>query len=113
MSHLLKTNIRELAKRQYKVYMGEFVIFSSAMELLIWLSSEMTHFELENLAYQLGNTTAEELVKSGCDTPAEAYVFEHDYVFVLQDQQGKLFVYSCDFVDMDEEFSPIGEQPCE
>lgn len=113
MNQLVKCNIRALAKHQYQVYLGEFILFSSAMELLIWLSSEMTHFELEHMAYQLGNTSVKDLVKFSCDTPAEAYIFEHDYVFVLQNKQEKLFVYSCDFVEIDEEFFPIGEALCE
>jgi hypothetical protein len=99
----IKTNIKQLAKEQYKVILGEFILFSSAAELLVWLSSDMTLFELEHLAYRLGNTHVDELQKSGCDTPAEAYIFEHEYIFVLQGKQEKLFVYSCDFVDIDDE----------
>ena len=99
----IKTNVKQLAREQYKVILGDFILFSSAAELLVRLSSDMTPFELEHLAYRLGNTHVDELQKTGCDTPAEAYIFEHDYVFVLQGKHEKLFVYSCDFVDIDDE----------
>ncbi|MFF5996559.1 hypothetical protein AAGS61_17750 [Lysinibacillus sp. KU-BSD001] len=103
MNLSLKQQIKQLAREQYFVYLGEFIYFSSASELIVWLSSEMTPFELEHLAYRLGNTHMEELKKSGCDTPAEIYVFEHEYVFVLQGKSEKLFIYSCDFIDIDDE----------
>lgn len=98
----IKTNVKQLAREQYKVILGDFILFSSAAELLVWLSSDMTPFELEHLAYRLGNTHVDELQKTGCDTPAEAYIFEHEFVFVLQGKHEKLFVYSCDFVDIDD-----------
>lgn len=103
MNKTLKQQIKQLAKEQYHVHLGEFIYFSSASELIVWLSSDMTPFKLEHLAYRLGNTHVDELQKTGCDTPAEAYIFEHDYVFVLQGKHEKLFVYSCDFVDIDDE----------
>lgn len=103
MNMTLKQQIKQLAKTHYHVYLGEFIYFSSASELIVWLSSDMTPFELEYLAYRLGNTHVEDLQKSGCDTPTEAYVFEHDYVFVLQGKNEKLFIYSCDFIDIDDE----------
>lgn len=99
----IKTNVKQLAREQYKFILGDFILFSSAAELLVWLSSDMTPFELEHLAYRLGNTHVDELQKTGCDTPAEAYIFEHKFVFVLQGKHEKLFVYSCDFVDIDDE----------
>lgn len=99
----IKTNVKQLAREQYKVILGDFILFSSAAELLVWLSSDMTPFELEHLAYRLGNTHVDELQKTGCDTPAEAYIFEHEFVFVLQGKHEKLFVYSCDFVDIDDD----------
>jgi len=103
MNMTLKQQIKQLAKKQYHVHLGEFIYFSFASELIVWLSSDMTPFELEHLAYRLGNTHVEELQKSGCNTPAEAYVLEHDYVFVLQGKNEKLFIYSCDFIDIDDE----------
>lgn len=72
MNMTLKQQIKQLAKTQYHVHLGEFIYFSSASELIVWLSADMTPFELEHLAYRLGNTHVEELQKSGCDTPAEA-----------------------------------------
>lgn len=110
MNMTLKQQIKQLAKAQYYVHLGEFIYFSSASELIVWLSSDMTSFELEHLAYRLGNTHVDELQKSDYHTSAEAYVFEHDYVFVLQGEHEKLFIYSCDFVDIDDEHifvSPI------
>lgn len=115
MNMTLKKQIKQLAKMQYRVNLGEFIYFSSASELIVWLSSDMTPFELEHLAYRLGNTHVEELRKSGCDTPAEAYLFEHEFVFVLQGEHEKLFIYSCDFVDIDDDehaFVSLIESTC-